>query len=224
MRKKNNLTIIVGHYGSGKTEFAVNYALKLQEWGEMPVVADLDIVNPYFRIREQKPFFGEKGIEVISSNAAEDYHLDMPALAASLQSCFQSPTQISIVDVGGDPAGANVLARYARMLAGREYDMWLVVNANRPQTPTAEAAEKYLADIARVSKLRINGIINNTHMLRDTAKEDILRGDALARQLAERTGIPVIYTVVAAELLPEMSGQELAGELFPIKLMRPLWL
>jgi Mrp family chromosome partitioning ATPase len=225
MMKQKRPTIIVGHYGSGKTEFAANYALSLQTRGLRPVVADMDIVNPYFRARELKLFFKEKGISVLSSNLEDDYHLDMPALAASLQSCFEQKDRASIIDVGGDPAGATVLARYAGLLSDGEYNMWIVVNANRPQTAEAEMAADYLRAIEAASRLKINGIISNTHMLRETTAEDIFRGDELVRRLSVQTGVEVIYTVVPEALMPEIADWKLAGERFPIKLiMRPDWL
>lgn len=220
-----NPTIIVGHYGSGKTEFVANYALRLHECGYQTVVADMDIVNPYFRARELKEFFKDKGIRVISSNCEDDYHLDMPALAASLQSCFVLKDQTSIIDVGGDAAGANVLARYSRLLADGNYNMWITVNANRPLTSTVEEAAEYLGAIEYTSKLKINGIVNTTHMLRETTKEDIVKGDDLVRRLSELTGHKVIYTVIPEALKQEMADEDLAGEPFPIRLiMRPDWL
>lgn len=185
----------------------------------------MDIVNPYFRARELKELFKSKGIRVISSNYEDDYHFDTPALAASLQTCFESKDQTSLVDVGGDSAGANVLARYSKLLSDGKYNMWMVVNANRPQTSTAEEASRYLEAINETSRLKINGIINSTHMLRETTKGDIAKGDALARRLSELTGIKVVYTVIEEHLMPEMKDLKLAGEPFPISLiMRPDWL
>lgn len=218
-------TIIVGHYGSGKTEFVANYAQWLRAQGKEPLVADLDIVNPYFRIREQRRKFGEQGIRVVSSNYEEDYCLDTPALAPSLRACFEPWQEAGLVDVGGDPAGAVVLAQYAGLLRDRPYSMWMVVNANRPQTTRAESVLEYMEAIQKVSRLKINGLINNTHLLRETAEEDILRGDALVRQVQERTGIPVICTVIEERLKPQIRNLELLGEPFYIHLaMRPEWL
>ena len=168
-------TIIVGHYGSGKTEFTANYAVYLQKQGLEPLVADLDIVNPYFRIREQKNRLGSEGVRVVSSNYEEDYYLDTPALAASLRACFEPWEKAGLVDVGGDPAGAVVLAQYAGLLRNRPYNMWMVVNANRPQTARAENVLGYMDAIERAGRLKVTGLINNTHLLRDTAPEDILR-------------------------------------------------
>lgn len=217
-------TIVVGHYGSGKTEFVANYAQFLRSQGKDPLVADLDIVNPYFRIREQRRNFSAQGIRVVSSNYEEDYCLDTPALAASLRACFE-PWEDGLVDVGGDPAGAVVLAQYAAILRNRPYSMWMVVNANRPQTARAESVQVYMDAIQQVSRLKINGLINNTHLLRETTEEDILRGDALVRQVQAQTGIPVICTVIEERLKPQTQNLELSGEPFYISLaMRPDWL
>ncbi len=220
-----NPTIIVGHNGSGKTEFTMNYALQLKEEGGNPVVADMDIVNPYFRARELKPFFEEKGIRIISNNYENDYHIDMPALATSLQTCFTSKDQCCVIDVGGDSNGANVLARYAKFLHHGQYNMWMVVNANRPKTSTAEATILHLKEIESTSKLKVNGLINATHMLRDTEITDLLLGDQLVKEISKRTGLQVVYTVVEERLKNEVENLNLAGDLFFIDLiMRPNWL
>lgn len=218
-------TIIVGHAGSGKTEFTVNYARHLLAQGERPLVADLDIVNPYFRIREQRESLAAQGIQVLSSNYEDDYYLDTPALAASLRACFEPGERISLIDAGGDPAGAVVLARYAGLLKDRPYRMWMVVNANRPQTARAENVLAYIDAIQHSSRLEINGLVSNTHLLQDTSPEDILRGDALVREVHEISGLPVICTVIEERLRPQTEELELLGKPFYISLaMRPEWL
>ncbi len=223
--KAGNPIIIVGHYGSGKTEFAVNYALHLSEHGKAPVLADMDIVNPYFRARELREHLKLNGIRVISSNCENDPNLDMPSLAASLRSCFEAEEQTSIIDAGGDPSGANVLAGYSKLLSNRDYSMWIVVNANRPQTAMAEDAAAYITSIENASRLKVNGIINNTHMLGETTIQDIRKGDELARSLSKLTGIRLVCTVIEERLKHEAEGMEFAGEPFFIKiLMMPEWL
>lgn len=221
-----NPVVIVGHYGSGKTEFTANLAVQLNARENRPVVvADLDIVNPYFRVRELTESLAGQGIRVLSSNYAEDYYLDMPALAASIQTCFSEQDQISLIDVGGDPAGATVLACYSPLLGNREYAMWMVVNANRPQTATAENIRAFISAIEQASRLKVNGLVNNTHLLQETTKEDILRGDALVRQVSEETGLPVVYTMIQEHLREETEPLELAGEPFYIRVaVRPDWL
>ena len=220
-----NPTIITGHYGSGKTEFAVNYAARLGENGESPVLADMDIVNAYFRSRLLKDTLQQKGVRVISNNMEEEYYNDTPALAASLYACFENREQRSIIDVGGDPEGAVVLARFAHLLDGVDYDMWLTVNANRLHTQDADAVQEYAAMIERAGKLKITGLLNTTHLLRDTSPEDILRGDKLVREVSERLALPVIYTVVPSFLADRMQEESLAADIFPVDLlMRPSYL
>ena len=199
-------TIIVGHYGSGKTEFAANLALALSRAGRSVLAADLDIVNPYFRLRELREDFAPENIRVISSYYEDEMCLDSPALAASLRSCFEpeGTGEARIVDVGGDPAGATVLGRYAALLRGQEYGMWLVVNANRPQTREAGQVAAYIDAIQRASRLKVTGLVNNTHFLRETGAEDVLRGDALVREVGKLTGLPVICTAVEERLLPAL--------------------
>jgi len=220
-----NPTIITGHYGSGKTEFAVNYAARLGENGESPILADMDIVNPYFRSRLLKDTLQQKGVRVISNNMEDEYYNDTPALAASLYACFENREQRSIIDVGGDPEGAVVLARFAHLLSGVDYDMWLTVNANRLHTQNADAVQEYAAMIERAGKLKITGLLNTTHLLRDTSPEDILRGDKLVREVSKRLALPVIYTVVPSFLADRMKGESLAAGIFPVDLlMRPSYL
>lgn len=219
-----NPVIIVGHYGSGKTEFTANLAMRLKA-NKPVVVADLDVVNPYFRIRELTNTLAAQGIRVISSNYAEDYYLDMPALAASIRTCFEAEEQLGMIDVGGDPAGATVLARYSNLLRNRDYAMWMVVNANRPQTAAAASVQAFISAIEQASRLKVNGLVNNTHLLQETTKEDILCGDALVRQVSEETGLPVICTMIQDHLRGETERLSLAGEPFYMKAaVRPDWL
>jgi len=218
-------TIIVGHYGSGKTEFVLNYARKLKREGEDVTIADMDIVNPYFRAREFQEQLRNEGIEVISSNFEREPHVDTPAMAPSIKMCFQPSNRQNLIDVGGDPSGANVLALYAHNLKNRDYDMWIVVNANRPRTSTVEGIQLYLKQIEQMSKLKINGIINATHMLRETRVEDVLKGDGLVREISKANDIPVKYTVFQKELEAGINNLDLAGELFAIDLgVMPEWM
>ncbi|GHT79650.1 hypothetical protein FACS1894130_09000 [Spirochaetia bacterium] len=222
---KHKPTIIVGGSGSGKTEFAVNYALRLRADGYSPFLADLDIINPYFRARSLKDDFEKKGIRVISGYFDDQPNLDVPALSPSLQRCFSMQEDPSIIDAGGDAAGAVVLARYARFVADTPYNMWIAVNANRPQTTTLTDTITCLKDIENAGRLRITGIINTTHLLEETSLADIMKGDILARELSEQAGLPVIYTIVQETMLVELRDFKPAGELFPICLqVRPEWL
>lgn len=217
-------TILVGHYGSGKTEFAANYALHLLRQGKSPIIADMDIVNPYFRLREKNESYSGLGVKVVSSYYPSEHHLDAPALTAELRYCFETADD-SVIDVGGDANGARVLARYAHHLKTRTYNMWLVVNANRPQTATPNEVEGYMQAIEQASGLRVSGLVNTTHMMGETSREDLIKGDRLVRAVARKRGIPVRYTAYLAKLQSQLEGMDLAGERLPMQLeVRPSWL
>ncbi|WP_369281823.1 ATP-binding protein [Oscillibacter sp. GMB15532] len=219
--------IIVGHYGSGKTEFAVNYAINLKRNGADVALADLDIVNPYFRTRQQADMLGARGINVVSSNLGNDWKIDIPALSGALQSFFIESGRENVIDVGGNAVGARVLARFRDEIIEGHYDMWMVVNANRFESQTAEQAISFAESIMQTSGLHITGAINNTHMLRETTIEDILHGSKVTEEVCRRMNIPCIYTVCPQFLLEackQKKGQ-IVGELFPIEMfMRPQYL
>lgn len=220
-----NLHIIVGHYGSGKTEFAVSYARKLRENGAQVALADLDIVNPYFRSREHADELEAMGIHVVSSNFDNDWKVDIPALSGEIYSFFENSQRENILDVGGNAAGARVLARFSDRIRQMNYDMWMVVNTNRNETQTVEDTLAFADSIQRMSGLKINGIISNTHMLGETTAEDILRGDRISREIAERLQIPYKYVICSQDMAEECRGLPLSAPLYPLQIfLRPDYL
>lgn len=218
------LVIIIGHYGSGKSEFSVNYAVKMKEMFENVSIADLDIVNPYFRSREKREFFEKIGVKVFDSSI-RNTAIDLPALPAQMMGVILNPNEKSILDVGGDPVGARVLARYAEQIKNVEYDMFFVINGNRPETSTVEGALKYLKMIEATSKLKVTGLINNTHMLKDTSVEDVEFGHDLTKKVSWETDIPIRYEAVLKETAENIKNKEILEKLFPINLyMREEWM
>ena len=190
-RFPHRLTIVTGHYGTGKTEFSVNLALALAEEGERVSLADLDIVNPYFRSRECRPLLEAAGVRLIStSQACSD--ADVPALPAELHAVLEDRSVRGVLDVGGDPSGARVLARYRPRILKEDYQLLCIVNAARPEVRTAERSAEYLRAIEAVAGLRCTGLVNNTHLCGETAPEDIREGAALAEEVSQITGIPVV--------------------------------
>ncbi len=224
MLNDKRIRIIIGHYGSGKTEFAVNYAVKLAEMGKKSAIADLDIVNPYFRSREKHDELTEKGVWVMSNSLDGKSALDLPAISASVAAPLQNKEYDVVLDVGGDAVGARVLARYREYFKEGEYDMFCILNANREQTSTLEGAIRHIDSIESVTGTKVTGLVNNTHMLRETTVEDVFRGQELSKRVSEELGIPIKYVSTlenVARLLPE----KMDGEIFPIKLyMREIWM
>lgn len=210
------ITVIAGHYGSGKTEFAVNLALSAAKT-EKVILADLDIVNPYFCSREQEDRLNSAGVTMITPSPS-CRTADVPALPAEVARIFADNSSRSILDVGGDGIGAKVLSRYKPQFDNCEYDMWIVLNANRPLTATPEKAVEYIRSIELASRLTATGIVNNTHLCAHTTPEDTKRGLELAKSVSELTGLPIICSVVPGSSLPKYQA-EIEEELFPIEIM-----
>ena len=215
------LVLVTGHYGTGKTEFAVNLALGLAKAGQKTMLADLDIVNPYFRSRERRALLTEAGIALISSSQ-ECSDADVPALPAELLTVLENRNVRGVLDIGGDPVGARVLARYQPKIVAEDYQMVFVSNANRPEVRTAESAVAYLRSIEAVTGLVCGGIVNNTHLCGETTAEEIYKGAELAEEIARQTGIPVLCHAVEESLVPAL--RELKEPVFPITIrMKKPW-
>lgn len=192
--RKTQLFIVAGHYGSGKTEFCVNFAQRMRRKGLETAIADLDIVNPYFRSRELQNAFSRIGVQIVSSNFSDDAYLDTPAMSSEIQSFFYDNHRVNICDVGGDAVGARVLSVYRDQIRSTDYALWIVVNANRYLTQTAQDVLDYIRDIENASGLTATGIVNNTHMMKETTVEDVVKGDILCREVSELSGIPIRCT------------------------------
>ncbi len=215
------IQIITGHYGSGKTEFAVNLALKLAREGKKTSLADLDIVNPYFRSYEQAGRLEAAGVRVIVTSCGGI--ADIPALNPAVLSIFEDRSIHGVLDIGGDPIGARVLARFAPKLATEDFDLLFVLNANRPETNTVDHALAYLRGIEAECHQKVTGIINNTHLCSQTTPEEILKGAALAQALSEEAGLPIVCHAAHKRFIPAVQDQ-LSQPLFPMDLyMKKPW-
>ena len=218
-RFPHRLTLVTGHYGTGKTEFSVNLALALAEAGERAALADLDIVNPYFRSRERRELLEAAGVRLIAtSQALAD--ADVPALPAELHAVLEDRTVRGVLDIGGDPSGARVLARYRPRIVKEDYRLLYVVNAARPEVRTAERSAEVLRAIETVTGLACTGLVNNTHLCGETTAEDIREGAALAEEVSRLTGVPIVCHVAEARFQDQL--RELS--LFPIEIrMKKPW-
>lgn len=175
----HRVSIITGHYGTGKTEFSVNLAMAMAAEGQQVMMADLDIVNPYFRSRERRAMLEQAGIQLISSSQACS-DADVPSLPAELLAIFENRDIRGILDIGGDPVGARVLARFRPKILQEDYQLIYVLNANRPEVREAENAIAYLRSIEAVTGLTCTGIVNNTHLCGETTEDQIRKGAVLA--------------------------------------------
>lgn len=223
MLDDKRLRFIVGHYGSGKTEFSINYGIKLAEMGRKVALADLDVVNLYFRSREKEKLLEELGIKVISSSL-KGSAIDIPAISAEIVTPMQDKSYDAVIDVGGDSVGARTLGRYNEYFIEGNYDMFFVLNANRPETQNVKKVVEYLRKIEDMARAKVTGIINNTHMLKSTTVEDVLYGQRLAKEVSNKLNIPIKY-ISAIENVAQKLPRGLDGKIFPMNLyMREDWM
>ena len=217
----HRVSIITGHYGTGKTEFAVNLTLAMAGEGTSVILADLDIVNPYFRSRERRSLLEEAGVRLISSSQACS-DADVPALPAELLTILEDRSLRGVLDIGGDPVGARVLARFQPKIVQEDYQLIYVLNANRPEVRDREKAISYLRGIEATTGLACTGIVNNTHLCGETTEDEIRKGAALAAEVSQETGIPVLCHVAEEKFVSALS--DLPETVFPITIkMKKPW-
>lgn len=217
----SRLTVLVGHFGSGKTEIALNLALALAEKGHPFSLADLDVVDPYFRSRECKELLESHGGRLIASSQA-CLDADVPSMPPEVASLFDNQNIYGVLDIGGDASGARVLARYRRQLRSCNARVLCVINANRPLTDTPEKAMAYLRDIEYSSGMSVSGIISNTHLCQKTELRDILAGAELTAQVSAVSEIPIMCHTVPIHLAEV--ARRVVSPVFPLRLyMKKPW-
>jgi len=199
------ITLIAGHYGSGKTNIAVNMALELKKERERVAIADLDIVNPYFRTKDSEKELTEAGIRLIVSEYANT-NLDIPALPQDMYALVDDRGLTGIVDVGGDDQGAVALGRLSPAIAEEnDYDMLLVINCYRPLTKDAASTVEVMREIEAAASLPFTGIINDSNLGAATTAEDVLASLPYAEEVSRLTGLPVVMTCAEESLVARLS-------------------
>lgn len=223
------ITVICGHYGSGKTEIAVSLAMLLAEQEDRKysrlAVLDLDVANPYFRSRERRSILEDAGIQLYGSMYADDLTAELPAITANVRAPLEDKNCRVIVDLGGNDSGALVLNQFGKYFAGDEHELLAVVNANRPETRDLDGAAEHLASIENVLGLKVDGIINNCHLLRETTAATIRKGHNLCMELCKLRDIPLWCDCYPSALVKREELVDLNEYLLPLGLyMRPEWL
>ena len=197
------LTLFAGHYGSGKTNIAVNYALHLAKEGKKVCIADLDIVNPYFRTADSADVLKEAGIDLVSPKFANS-NVDLPALPAEAYRLVEDKGSFGIMDIGGDDRGAYALGRYTPFIKKEnDYRMIFVANCYRALTPTAEDALEVMREIEAACGLQFTDIVNNSHLGNFTDVQTILDSRNFIEKLCELSGLPLYMTTVRGDLAEE---------------------
>ncbi len=211
------VTLFAGHYGSGKTNVAINYALRIKEMGENVTIADLDIVNPYFRTKDSMADLDAAGIPLICSEYAGS-NVDFPALPGDVYSLFDNREQYAVLDIGGDDRGAYALGRYREAILKEDnFDMLLVINKYRPLTKTPELCYQVVKEIEEAAGIPFTGIVNNSNIGDETTWDDVVKSFPYAEEVSRLTGLPIVMTTVKAGL----PGIE--GDVVQIKLQKKIF-
>ncbi|MCL2679207.1 MAG: hypothetical protein FWF18_02820 [Dehalococcoidia bacterium] len=219
------LTVFAGHYGSGKTLLAINYAARLKK--EAPDrrvrVVDMDIVNPYFRSADAGEAMVRLGVEVIASAFAGG-GLEAPALPAEIMSVFDDKESLAVIDLGGDDRGALALGSYAKQMNETDSRMLLVCNCYRPLSKEPVMARRIKEEIEAASGVRFAGLVNNSNLAAETTALDVSRSFAYMREVSALCGLPVLFTACRQDLLPELEAGEVAEHnLFGLSIFYEKW-
>lgn len=218
MKDFKRLTLLCGHYGSGKTNVAVNLAFYLKEQYNNVVVADLDIVNPYFRTKDSLEDFKARGIELICSEYANT-NVDIPALPANMYRLTANKDITAVIDVGGDDRGAYALGRLVpEIKQENNFDMLMVINGYRPLTPDAESTIEVMHEIEQACGLKFTGLVNNSNIGEETTAQNIINSISYACEVSRLSGLPVVMTSVKADLYDELCDK--IDNLLPMTLQK----
>ena len=198
------VTILTGHYGSGKTSIAVQYALRLSEAGNAVSICDLDIVNPYFRSTDHRAELEAAGVRLVTSQFAGS-NLDIPALPKELYAAIADKSGYAVLDVGGDDRGAVALGRYVPDIVGEgNYEMLFVANFFRPLTKTAEDALQVLREVEAACGMRATALVNNSNLGAETTAQDVLGTLDRMERFATIAGLPIAFTSVSTRLKEQL--------------------
>ncbi|MDP4108535.1 MAG: hypothetical protein Q8878_00775 [Bacillota bacterium] len=199
------IVILAGHYGSGKTGLALNLAVSRKTADNEVIIADLDIVNPYFRTKDSEEILRQNGIRLISSIYANS-NLEAFVVPSEIRSVFAKKDAKVVMDVGGDDAGAVALGQFNGLFCSDDYEMLFVVNRYRYLTQTPAEAVRVMREIEAASRLSFSGIVNNSNLGAETTEKTVLDSVSYAEEISALTGLPVKFTSVREDLLAGLKG------------------
>lgn len=218
----SRIRIFTGHFGSGKTEIAINYAINLAKQDKKVMLVDIDIVNPYFCSRDIKSYLENLGIKVIATDPHYS-NAELMVVPPEVFSVFNDKSYEVVMDIGGDDSGAVVLGQYNRYFNQEPYDMYFVINNNRPFTADKEGTKEYIKAIEKTSRLKITHLISNTNLSYETRIEDVIKGDKEVNKLSKEVGIPYKYIVCKKELVRDIENKVNAKIIGIDIYMKPPW-
>ena len=204
---RKRVTLFVGHFGSGKTEIALNGALELAAAGMRITLADLDVVKPYFRSRSARAILSDAGIELLAPTGA-NVHADLPIIVPQIRSHLRDENRRLIMDVGGDDVGARVLGSLSDVVPIDDTDCLLVLNFRRPSTPDPDMALEMIREIEAVGRVPVTGLISNTHLMGETTPAVVVDGYHQAIETGRLAEIPVVAVTVMGDLASDLGTHD----------------
>jgi len=223
MDREKRITLFTGTYGSGKSETAVSYSHHLLDLGYAVKILDLDVVNPYFRCREAAEELEKRGAVVVAPKGA-NFFADLPIVLPEIRGSFGDDRTAVVGDLGGDDVGARVLGSLADVVDAEQTELFYVINRNRPFTSTVEGCRKILAQVEAASRLTVDGLVSNTHLMDETTPEQILEGYRLTCEVSRATGIPVSLVTIETRLAGQVDPALFDCPLLPLRrALLPPW-
>lgn len=221
-KKSKRITLFVGHYGSGKTNVAINYVKQLRKEFDNCAIADLDIVNPYFRTKDSETELKDLGIRLICSDYAGS-NVDIPALPQDIYAITDDRRIRAVLDIGGDDRGALALGRIAPMIKEEnDYEMVMVVNKFRPLTKDVQSTLEVMQEIEWACKIPFTAIVNNSNLGNETTVQDVIDSQKYAEDIAKATNLPVMFTSVVSSLTKDKSIEGIKGDIFSLDLQKKI--
>lgn len=216
--------VVIGNFGSGKTELSLNLAFEAARAGSKVTLVDLDIINPYFRSTERKAELEEAGIKLFSPTYAM-LGVEIPSLPAEIYSVFSNDSDVVIFDVGGDAAGAIALGQYKRFFKDIEQiEVLYVINARRPFSCELELNLDMINKVTEAGRISISALVNNTNLSQETALVELIDGYGMVKRVSEETGLPVKYTIGCEPVISQFEDYAVKEGLDPafIGTIRPI--
>ncbi|NJD04491.1 MAG: hypothetical protein FIA99_18295 [Ruminiclostridium sp.] len=216
------ISIFTGHFGSGKTEVAVNYIIKLAERYSKTAIVDFDVVNPFFRTADARENLEARGILVLAPLYANT-NVDVPSMPPEINMLFEKKEYRVVFDAGGDELGAKVLSTYNESILKDDYEMYFVINTRRPMTLSEKGIEEMILEIEASSRLKVDRLVNNTNLLGETTAEDVLEGSRIIDGISRKLGIPIGFTSSLRTVLEQLPDDAGVPKLFLDKFIKLPW-
>jgi hypothetical protein len=216
------ITIITGRFGSGKTEIALNYALRLAQRGQAPILIDLDIVTPYFRTRDTAEQMAHLGVQVVSPHAVGQ-HIHVPAISPQIGGAIEQRDRPVVIDLGGDEQGSRALAQYAPLIARCEHVTFFVVNPYRPFMDTVDGIASAIAGIEASARVSVSHLVSNPNLMSESDPDLFSQGHRLVERAGEALGLPIAFAVASERLAPALDRGTLGAELLVIRRFLPMF-